>query len=258
MSEKQPAMKQAPLLDIILSANEMDEGQLKGRLVVVIDILRASSTMITALSNGATKIYPVEETDQAFRLVQNMERKQVLTLGERNGVMIEGFDYGNSPLSCTSEVVGGKQLIMTTTNGTRALEYSKGAKEILVGGFLNYTAILGRVEGALKNQIPVTLFCAGWRGRPALEDTLFAGMVLNALIERGNPSLEPLSDAGHMAICLAQNLDGEAPIGLVKQSDHARRLAGRVGEDEIEACCFMDAHPVLPFMQDGTIELSKQ
>jgi 2-phosphosulfolactate phosphatase len=251
-------MMQSPLLDIILSANEIEEGQLKGRLVVVIDILRASSTMITALSNGATKIYPVEETDQAFRLVQNMDRKQVLTLGERNGVMIEGFDYGNSPLSCTPEVVGGKQLIMTTTNGTRALEYSKGAEEILVGGFLNYSAILERVEGALKNQLPVTLFCAGWRGRPALEDTLFAGSLLNALLERGNPSLEPLSDAGHMAICLAQKLDGEAPLELVKQSDHARRLADHVGEDEIAVCCSMNACPVLPVMLDGTIELSKQ
>ena len=250
--------KQHPKLEIILSANEIEDGQLKGRLVVVIDILRASSTMITALSNGATKIYPVEETDQAFRLVQNMDRKQVLTLGERNGVMIEGFDYGNSPLSCTPEVVGGKQLIMTTTNGTRALEYSKGAEEILVGGFLNYSAILERVEGALYQSIPVTLFCAGWRGRPALEDTLFAGMILNALLERGNPSLQPLSDAGHMAICLAQRLGEEAPVGIVKQSDHARRLAGLVGEDEVEVCCSMDACPVLPVMLDGTIELSKR
>ena len=83
--------KQHPKLEIILSANEIEEGQLKGRLVVVIDILRASSTMITALSNGATKIYPVQETDQAFRLVQNMDRKQVLTLGERNGGIIEGI-----------------------------------------------------------------------------------------------------------------------------------------------------------------------
>jgi 2-phosphosulfolactate phosphatase len=250
--------KQTPMLDIILSAHEMDEGQLKGRLVVVIDVLRASSTMITALANGATKIYPVEETDQAFRLVQNMDRKQVLTLGERNGVMIEGFDYGNSPVVCTPEVVDGMQLIMTTTNGTRALEYSKGAEEILVGGFLNFTSVLDHVAKAMSNDLPVTLFCAGWRGRPSIEDTLFAGMILDSMLGRGDIDVDPLSDACQIAVCLAQSLGNNDPYELVKQSDHARRLAEHVSEDEIQLCCSMDRYPVLPRMQDGTIELSNR
>lgn len=250
--------KQTPMLDIILSAHEMDEGQLKGRLVVVIDVLRASSTMITALANGATKIYPVEETDQAFRLVQNMDRKQVLTLGERNGVMIEGFDYGNSPVVCTPEVVDGMQLIMTTTNGTRALEYSKGAEEILVGGFLNFTVVIEQIRTALTRGIPITLFCAGWRGRPSIEDTLFAGLILRSVLEHDDVDLHPLSDACQIAACLAQSLGNKKPYELVKQSDHARRLAEYVSEDEIKLCCSVDRYPVLPRMQDGTIELSNR
>jgi 2-phosphosulfolactate phosphatase len=237
-------------IDVLISANETDDSLVRGKTTVVIDILRATSTMITALHNGAKSIFPVAGMDQAMRLTSTLDRSAVLTCGERNGLTIEGFDLGNSPLSCTPEIVTGKSMVMTTTNGTQALEKAKHAKKVYIGGFLN----AARLMEELKTQgEEVLLVCSGWKGRFSLEDTLFAGYIVHELVNhsKGTPVL---TDASTAALALYTHFAPKL-VETLLESDHAKRLRDIVGEEEIRYCLTKDACPVLPVFHDGVITL---
>lgn len=153
-----------------------------GGSAVVIDILRASSTICTALNSGAAAVIPCEHLETALLTRKDFDADFVLMGGERQGVKIEGFDLGNSPRDYKPEVVKGRSLIFSTTNGTRALHRCQTASRVAIGCFLNRSAV---VDWLQQNEEPVHLVCAGTDGKITLEDCLFAGAVADGLISRG-------------------------------------------------------------------------
>ena len=146
--------------------------RLRGGVAVVVDVLRASTTIVHSLAAGARAVVPFERVDQARAYAERAERGSVALAGERGGVLIEGFDLDNSPYSCTPQSVGGKTVAFTTTNGTRALLHCREADRVLVGAFVNLNAVAAEIA---RSGRPVHVVCAGTRGRITSEDVLFAG-----------------------------------------------------------------------------------
>ncbi|MCU4155034.1 2-phosphosulfolactate phosphatase [Carboxylicivirga sp. A043] len=163
-------------IEVIATAQQVTEEQVKNKTVVVIDVLRATSVMVTALSNGAKAVVPVLSPDEAFQ-IKKSSGCEVLLGGERHAELIEGFDYGNSPLSYTPDVVKGKVVVMTTTNGTLAIHNSLLAKELYIASFLNDKAIVNQ----LKEKQDIVLVCSGNNGLYTLEDALCAGRIIHLL-----------------------------------------------------------------------------
>ncbi len=170
---------------------------LAGQVVVVVDVLRATTTLACALAAGMEKVQPCLEVAEARELarVRRLAGEQVLLGGERGGEPIAGFDLGNSPLEYTAEAVGGQTLIFTTTNGTRALMRCIGAERVLLGSLVNRAAILRAIE----EEEQVHILCAGTDGEPSWEDTLFAGAIVESWCPRGEASQVLLNDAARMA-----------------------------------------------------------
>lgn len=168
-------------IDVVATAQLVNTEVVEGKTVVVIDVLRATSVMITALHNGAETVIPVTNPDEAFVLKEQLG-KDVLLGGERMAELIPGFDYGNSPLSYTRDVVCGKTLVMTTTNGTLAINNSLVAKELIVASFINSDAVCQY----LKNKEDVIIVCSGNNGLYTLEDALCAGAIVEQLHNAGS------------------------------------------------------------------------
>ncbi len=163
---------------------------LRGTATVVIDVLRATTLMTAALASGIKQIIPCLEIEEARAAADAFPKGSAILGGERNGVQIEGFDIGNSPSSCTLELCQGKTLVMTTTNGTRAIHASLEAEFVLVGAFVNLSAVLDRL---FRLQNPIHLVCAGTDGYESLEDELFAGALVDQLQSRGETPLDPIA-----------------------------------------------------------------
>ncbi|MBT8397581.1 MAG: 2-phosphosulfolactate phosphatase [Gemmatimonadetes bacterium] len=134
-------------IDVFFSPAVVDETSVEGKTAVVIDVIRATSTLVEALANGAKAIFPTLSTEEAVKLASSLGREDTLLCGERKGLKVEGFDLGNSPAEFTAEVVGGKQLVMTTTNGTRAFAAVEAADRVLAASFLNLSAVVEALEG---------------------------------------------------------------------------------------------------------------
>ena len=149
---------------------EATVGGVENKNVVVIDILRATTTMCVAMENGANSIWPVDSVQKAAQAGSSF-----LTAGERNGEKVEGFDLGNSPQEFSEEVVKGRDIVMTTTNGTKAISLSEGAKNIYIASYRNISAVVQELQ---KQPEDIVLFCSGWKDQVNLEDTLFAGEVI--------------------------------------------------------------------------------
>lgn len=149
---------------------EATVGGVENKNVVVIDILRATTTMCVAMENGANSIWPVDSVQKAAQAGSSF-----LTAGERNGEKVEGFDLGNSPQEFSEEVVKGRDIVMTTTNGTKAISLSEGAKNIYIASYRNISAVVQELQ---QQREDIVLFCSGWKDQVNLEDTLFAGEVI--------------------------------------------------------------------------------
>ncbi len=154
------------------------EGALRGGVAVVIDVLRATTTMLHALAAGCDAIIPCGEIDEARKVADSLPVGTALLAGERKGLKIEGFDLGNSPGDCTAETCNGRTMVMTTTNGTRAILASLGADRVLVAAFVNKSAT---IEALKADGRPIHLVCAGTDGEVSLEDTMFAGSIAQAI-----------------------------------------------------------------------------
>jgi 2-phosphosulfolactate phosphatase len=168
-------------LKVFPTWQSVTEDGLKGAVSVVIDVFRASNTIITALSNGAKKILPVTEVRSAWGLKD--KHLEYLLGGERNSIKIEGFDFGNSPLEYTREKVEGKTIILTTSNGSNALNKAKSAQAVLIASFANCLALTQRLSGLSAD---LAIICAGTLNTPSLEDTLAAGQIIENLDKSGN------------------------------------------------------------------------
>lgn len=172
-----------PPLSVHLLPSLVSAEQFRGGVVVVIDVLRATTTMAFALANGADAVWPVAEVDAAHALAREFRAadKQVLLGGERGGLPIPGFDLGNSPDRYTTKVCQGRQVIFTTTNGTRALLHANTAERVVTASFANFSAVC---EDLIKEERPIHFLCSGTDGQVTLEDTLLAGAYVSILMPR--------------------------------------------------------------------------
>lgn len=219
-------------------------------IVVVIDVLRATSTIATALYNGAKEIIPVDSVERCIQLGRDL---QCITAGERDGQVAPGLQYGNSSFEYPREFIGGKTLVLTTTNGTKLLHMalSKGATEIITGSFLNLSAICDHLAATGRN---VILGCAGWKDKVNIEDTLFAG----AVVSRIGQHFEVNCDASNMAAVLYEQAKGDMfEFMKATNASHYHRLMNFGVENDIRHCLIPDQANILPQYVDGKLMLLK-
>jgi 2-phosphosulfolactate phosphatase len=217
-------------------------------IVVVIDVLRATSTIVAALEAGAAAIVPVRETDEAIAVMRRIGRERTLLCGERESRLIAGFDLDNSPASYTRERVAGKTLVLTTTNGTRALvEAARGATSVYCGALTNRAAV---AELLAATGGDARLLCAGSEGALSFEDTLGAGAIVDALVYL-NRSLE-ISDEARAAAA-AFHANAKRLTSAIAAGSHARALAAQGFANDVAACARLDVSRCVPRYADGMV-----
>jgi len=223
---------------------------LSDRLVVVIDVLRATSVIVQAMSCGAMEVIPVVTVDEAFHMARTFPAGTTLLGGERGSRKIPGFDFGNSPREYVAEKVGGKRLILTTTNGTRAFHSVSSAREILVGSFFNVGATAGRCFEIGKD---VLLFLSGDEGRFSLEDAVCGGMMINHLIDKDKDrdSIH-LTDTANAAYFLYQQFKQNL-VEAFRVSNHGKDLIAKGLEEDLAYCAQVDMMDGVPVFRGGVI-----
>jgi 2-phosphosulfolactate phosphatase len=236
-------------IDVFFTPGEL-RTSLKGRVAAVIDVLRATSTIVEAIANGARSIYPAATVDDAVRLAQSLGRKEVLLTGERESKKIEGFDLGNSPREFTREAVEDKVVVMSTTNGTPALVAGATADKCLVASFLNLDAVATQLA---STDAPVTLICSGREGCFSLDDALCAGVLLSAIRSKRKRRLI-LNDAALAASALERRYHNNLP-SVISQTAAARQIVDAGLADDIAYCMMHNRHSVVPVMSDRQVTL---
>jgi len=241
-------------LDVFMTPAEALPGEVAGRTVVVIDVLRASSSIVEAMASGARTIFPVASIEEAIRLANTLGRDQVLLCGERRSLAIEGFDLGNSPPEFTPERVRGKTLVMTTTNGTSSLVMAAGAGRVVVGALLNLAAVVGDL---VRTGAEPVFLCSGREGRFGLDDAATAGHMVAALLER-LPDVEwQMNDGARAALALSRAWsDGSG--ALFAQSAAGQQLTALGLEADVAFCARTDLRDVVPVFHERSITLEQQ
>jgi 2-phosphosulfolactate phosphatase len=215
-------------------------------VVVIIDVLRATSTIATALYNGAKYVIPVDSVAKCIELGKQID---CITAGERDGKIAEGLVHGNSPFEYPAKFIGGKILVLTTTNGTKLLHMAldKGAENIITGSFPNLTAVC---EYLVRENRPVILGCAAWKDKVNIEDLLFAGAVINRVKENFSIDCDSSGIAETVYLHAKKDLFG---FMKSKNASHYKRLEGYGLEKDIRYCLTPDKANVLPFYEDGKL-----
>ncbi|MEX0773664.1 MAG: 2-phosphosulfolactate phosphatase [Balneolales bacterium] len=238
-------MKQS--IDVFSTAIAFQEDEVQGKTVVVIDVLRACSSIVTALNNGAKSVIPVGDMGAAGQIAMNLDPTSFVMCGERDGEKIEGYQLGNSPFEYKEEVIGKKTLILNTTNGTRAISKCSQAKKVIIGCFLNLNAV---IEDLKSTDGEIILICAGWKNRISLEDTLCAGAIIQGLYG-DNLGLQS-TDGAKVAFGLFGKYGDQIPE-VVQTSNHATRLKGLNSSDDIAYCTQINKINKVPYFTEGII-----
>jgi 2-phosphosulfolactate phosphatase len=215
-------------------------------IVVIIDVLRATSTIATALYNGAKCIIPVDSVAKCIELGKKIE---AVTAGERDGQIAEGLEYGNSPFEYPREFIAGKTLVLTTTNGTKLLHMAleRGASHIITGSFPNLSSVCHYL---LQQQQPVILGCAAWKDRVNIEDMLFAGAVISRIKEAFSINC----DSSQIAETIYHNAKNDLYQFMKdKNASHYHRLTNYGLEKDIRYCLTPDVANILPFYEEGKL-----
>ena len=221
---------------------------LSHRVVVVIDILRATSVIVHAMSQGAVEVIPVTTVEEAFQMVKSFPSGTTLLGGERASRKIEGFDLGNSPREYQDQKVRGKRLILTTTNGTKAFHVVSSGKKVLVGSFFNISAV---AEKCFELDQDLLIYLSGDEGDFSLEDTVCGGMLIDRIIRTGGKSFT-LTDASHSAHILFQKFEANI-VESFHLSQHGRDLADRGFEEDLPFCAQVDITNLVPVFEEGVI-----
>lgn len=208
-------------------------------IVVIIDIFRATSSICYGIDNGATAIIPVAQVEECAAYRE--KGLDYLLAAERNGEVVTGFDFGNSPFAYTADKVAGKTVVLTTTNGTHALHLTRNAKQIVIGSFLNLTSLSTWLKTQQEN---ILLVCAGWKNNFNLEDTLFAG----AVVEHLKAGSVMLDDPAIAANDLYQ-LGKDDLAGYLKKTSHSERLKKLGIEEDIAFCLNVDITTAIPVLE---------
>jgi len=236
-------------IDIQFVPSPPDSNLLSNRGVVVIDVLRATSVMVHALSEGAIEIIPVATVEEALQRVKTFPSGTTLLGGERGSRKIEGFDLGNSPKEYIADRVRGKRLILTTTNGTKAFHFVSSGEEIMVGSFFNIGAI---AERCFELNRDLFLFPSGDKGNFSLEDTVCGGMLIDLIIKRGKKPIA-LTDASHAAHILYQRFEGNL-LEAFHLSHHGRELIDLGLGDDLLYCARTNITNIVPIFKKGVIK----
>ncbi|SDL46545.1 2-phosphosulfolactate phosphatase [Catalinimonas alkaloidigena] len=229
-------------IDVCLSPELVGSFDLSGKLVVVVDILRATTCMVTALAHDVAQILPVATLEECQPYCQ---RDGFVTAGERNGIQLAWMDLGNSPLAYTSGDYAGKTVVMSTTNGTLALDRSRAADQVIVGAFVNLKAVTEYVKAQSRD---VLIVCAGWKGMVNLEDSLFAG----ALVDRVEGEFQHETDAP-LVVQLMYRQAAADLSGTVYRSAHVRRLHNLGIKDDIDFCLTPSLFSLIPVLQGAAL-----
>jgi 2-phosphosulfolactate phosphatase len=231
-----------PSLEVCLSPALLHLYDVKNSIVVIIDVLRATSTICTALYNGAARVIPVATVEECVNIGRAIDG---ITAGERDGKVAEGLVHGNSPFEYPREFIEHKTLVLTTTNGTKLLHMAKDAIRIVTGSFPNISAVCDYLVAQGQN---VILGCAAWKDRVNMEDTLFAGAVVSRIRQHFDVSC----DSAIAAETLYDTAKGDI-YTYMKQASHYQRLAKYGLEKDIAYCLTPDGANVLPIFRDGEL-----
>jgi 2-phosphosulfolactate phosphatase len=235
-------------LDVLFSPVQADELFFTGKTTVVIDVLRASSTIITALSNGAKEVVPVGTVEFAVKISGGIFGGQTLLGGERNTKKIEGFALGNSPSEYTKEIVSGKSIVFYSTNGSRAIVKAKYSTNLFVCSFNNLKTVAKQIKMLDQD---VIILCAGNNSLFSLEDSVCAGMLVSELLA-GNKTIE-LTDASTGALTLFRSF-GKNIFKMLSETDHGRLLINNGFEEDLKACADLDSTDVIPFYAGNVLK----
>jgi len=238
------------LIDIQLLPIKFDPLSISAHTVAVIDVLRATSVIIHALSQGATEIIPVATIEEALSRITQFPEGTALLGGERESRKIEGFDLGNSPREYIGERIKGKRLILTTTNGTKAFHRVSSGREILATSFFNIGAI---ARHCLDMRTNLLIFPSGDEGRFSLEDVVCGGMLIDRMLEKGKGPFS-LTDASQSALILYERFK-ENLVKALRLSTHGQDLIERGFEEDLSYCAQVDITNVVPIFRDGVIRI---
>lgn len=247
-------------IDVYLTQSLInDDLFLKDKNVVVVDVLRATSTITIALSNGAREIIPAESVTIAARISKGLGK--ALLCGERNGTIVEGFHLGNSPFEYKNEVVSDKSLIFSTTNGTVSITKARYAKSCVLASFVNLSSVIEFIKSLEGNVIVV---CSGKLNNFCIEDAVFTGVMLNILLSDKSDEYE-IDDSAYACLKLAKvlALKSDKPyspkiLTMLKESEHGRYLASLGFANDLKVCSELDSYPHLPLYYNGTIKLKEK
>lgn len=213
-------------------------------IVVIIDIFRASSAICTAFANGAEAIIPVAEVEEA----REFKNKGYLVAAERDGYVLDFADFGNSPFNFTKEKVEGRTIAYSTTNGTRLIHQASSANEVVIGAFLNISAL---AEWIIQGRRDVVLFCAGWKEKFNLEDTICAGAIGERLMSSGEFS--SICDSLHASTDL-WGIAKSDPLSYIQKAAQRSRLRDKGLDDCIEFCLQEDFTEIIPVYKNGVLK----
>jgi 2-phosphosulfolactate phosphatase len=231
-------------VEVCFSPQLFDLFDTKKCIVVVVDVFRATSAMVTAFQHGAKSFIPVSTIEEA----KAYKDEGFLAGGERNGEVVDGFDFGNSPFSYQSDLINGREIALTTTNGTRAINIAEQSSEIvLIGSFLNLQALADHIQTQGKN---VVIFCAGWKNRFNMEDSLFAGALTNLLLTSGKFKSD--CDSAN-ASSLVYRTGRRNLMSFLESCSHRKRLGHLNLEKDVEYCLQRDTTDVIPVLMNGKL-----
>ncbi len=231
-----------PQIETVYSPSLIEHYSLRGKTVVVVDILRATTSMCVAFAHGISHIVPLVSIYETILY----KPQNYITAGERNGQKVDGFEKGNSPFDFMDADIKGKPLAITTTNGTQAIHASTLADNIYIGAFVNLQAVVDKLVSDNQDTI---ILCAGWKNKFNLEDTLFAGALAELLYNGG---FEMNDDASIAAVTLYQSAKNDLPASI-KQSAHAQRFERMGIEKDIDFCMQMNIYDFVPRYVEGKI-----
>ena len=237
-------------VDVFFLPQEMTPADSANRVVAVVDVLRASTSIAMALANGARAVIPLGSSEEVVARAKNLARSEVRLAGERKMQPIPGYDMGNSPLEFSKDAVEGKTILMSTTNGTAAILAVQGARDVVVASYVNFSAVLTMLRAALRGGTDVTILCAGQDRRFALEDAACAGLLVQHITTKHTKA--ELNDAAHAAMLIDKKF-GSNLKRLFRTSAHGTALADAGFGDDLTACADLDSFPVLPVYQDRQI-----
>jgi 2-phosphosulfolactate phosphatase len=233
-------------IDLYFTSNEVKEEELKDRTVLVIDVLRASTTIAYALYNGCKDIIPSGSVDKAIELSKKIGRDSALLCGEREGKKIEGFDLGNSPFEYEPEKVKDKTLIFATTNGSRAIVRGSAANSLVVGSFINFQSVFNYVS---SNSNDLSVICSGKLEKFSIEDAVCGGLFVNAFLQKGSYEL---NDAAIASLKLYQ-AHKDNILEMLRSSSHGRYLIELGFEKDLDLCSELSSLEVIPLLNQGRL-----